>query len=145
MINRLRDGDPAPAARPFQKAGLLARVGPFVAAAVVVFALVLLGDVTDALDLWVAAGLIVALIVAIFAIPWDSLPRWTDAVVPLVYLVVVAVLRDAEGGQSASVNMLVLLPVIWFALFGTRTELVVYVLGSVAIFVLPVIFVGEPR
>ncbi len=145
MINRFRDGDPAPATRPFQKAGLLPRVGPFVATAVVVFALVPLGDVMDVLDLWVAAGLIVALIVAIFGVRWDSLPRWTDAVVPLVYLVVVAVLREAEGGQSASVNMLVLLPVVWFALFGTRAELVVSVVGSVAIFVLPAIFIGEPR
>lgn len=130
--------------RPFQRAGLVARVGPFVLVAVAALAevAVRMGQRSQVL---VAAAVVVLLIAAIFGVPWERLPRWTDAIVPLAYLLVIALMRDAEGGRIATTGPLVLLPVVWFALYGTRIELVLSIAFGGLTFVAPVWVVGAPR
>lgn len=119
--------------RPFQRQGLMGRVGPFVAVAVLSLVSLPYADGLDVSLVLAAVIAIVVLIIAIFSIPWDRLPRWTDAIVPMVYFGVIFLLREAQGGSGGPIGFLVLLPVIWFALYGTRAE-VFLAIGAVCIF-----------
>jgi diguanylate cyclase (GGDEF)-like protein len=56
------------------------------------------------------------------------------------YLVVVALLRAAGGPSGVSAMML--LPVCWMALYGTRRELWCLLIGVTLVFVIPLILVG---
>jgi PAS domain S-box-containing protein len=59
------------------------------------------------------------------------------------YLASIAIARDAA--TSAGFGSLVLLPVIWAALRGRRTELVAALVGGVLVFAVPQIVVGAPQ
>lgn len=133
------------AARAFERDGLLSRTGPFIAVAATVTATLLFKDDVDRSEWRAGAVVIAVLVLAIFVIPWARLPRWTDAVVPLAFLFAVAILRNAEGGQPSTTGSLVLLPVLWFGLYGSSGEVVAGVAGAVAVLVLPAIVVGGSR
>jgi diguanylate cyclase (GGDEF)-like protein len=66
------------------------------------------------------------------AVPWKRRPDWWTLVPALGYLAVVALLREAGGGNASGVGPMVLLPVIWIALFGSPRTLAVTV-GAVAL------------
>ncbi len=94
----------------------------------------------------IAAGLLTLIIVmSSLLIPWRRLPSSAVALPPLAYFVVIALLRDAEGGAVSGYGLLVLLPVFWLALYGTRTQLSVALVMMVVMFALPIILFGEPR
>jgi len=65
---------------------------------------------------------------ALFA-PWERLPTWTQAVPALLPFVMVALVRSSHESVTATYTPVVLLPVIWFAFYGTRTQLLISVLG----------------
>jgi diguanylate cyclase (GGDEF)-like protein len=92
-----------------------------------------------------AAVVLTALIVltCVYA-PWHRLPHYAQAVPPLAYFVVVALLRDAEGGVTGYAP-LAMLPVFWLALYGTRTELGIGIAGVVATFFAPLLLIGAPE
>ena len=128
--------------RAFQREGLLARTAPFIAVAVGQAATVAFQDGVDRTRLVQGFVAIGVLIVGIFCVPWGRLPRWTDAIIPLAFFVAIALLRDAAGGRSSAVGSLVLLPVVWFALFATGREVVAGVIGALAVFALPALLIG---
>jgi diguanylate cyclase (GGDEF)-like protein len=72
--------------------------------------------------------------------PWERFPGWTPAVLAFAYLIVVALLR-AAGGPSGVATM-VLLPVFWLGVFGTRRQLWCLLGGVLLVFLLPLILVG---
>jgi signal transduction histidine kinase len=87
-----------------------------------------------------------ALAVAVFGVSllWRSAPAVVRLGVPLGYIAVVALLVDGVGGNSSGFGGLFLLPVIWLAILGSRTELVV---GLVAVGIartVPLLAVGAP-
>jgi hypothetical protein len=88
---------------------------------------------------WHLASLVLAgtltLVIAIVAVavPWERLPAWGPPVLSFVYLAVTALLRDA-GGPSG-VGPIILLPVFWIGVCGTRRQLVAMV-GAIALFLL---------
>jgi diguanylate cyclase (GGDEF)-like protein len=92
-----------------------------------------------------AAMALTALIIAtcVYA-PWHRLPHFAQAVPPLAYFVVVALLRDAEGGATGY-STLVMLPVFWLALYGTRVELGIGIVGVVLTFFAPLLLIGAPE
>src|SRR4051812_5015968 len=62
-------------------------------------------------------GLLTLLILAFTAaVPWARRPDWWTLVPVLGFMAVVALLREAGGGNSSGVGPMVLLPVIWGAL-----------------------------
>jgi diguanylate cyclase (GGDEF)-like protein len=89
----------------------------------------------------VAAGAL-TLVIAVIGVraPWQRLPGWAPCVLAFAYLVVVALLRSA-GGPSGVAPM-VLLPVFWLALCGTRWQLWCLLVGVTSVFVIPLIVVG---
>jgi diguanylate cyclase (GGDEF)-like protein len=121
-------------------------LAPF--ALMTLLALLLTGPVTDARGLWegrAAVTLTIVLVVAGLAVPWRRLPTWTHPAVPLCYFVVIALLRDANGGGASGYGPLCVMPVFWLALFGTRRQLALALAGVLALFTTPILLIGAPR
>jgi diguanylate cyclase (GGDEF)-like protein len=119
---------------------------PFAAIATFGVALVPLpGQPIERYD-WIFGGLLVLGVwLAIVLAPWERIPsRWQ--LVPLAgSLFAVALLRDATGGAGGGLGVLVLLPVVWVALYGDRLQLVFVGLGTAAVWAYPLIAVGGAR
>lgn len=100
--------------------------------------------VSDPSALAVAAAVTGLVLVLAVTLPWQRLPRGADVVLPLLYLVVIAALRHADGGAASSVAPLALLPVAWVALHGPRWQLAAVVAGVAAALALPIALIGSP-
>ena len=143
-----------PAARPvigesrfqaFEREGLLARALPFLGAmslAIVVYPLPPHGEASSALF---AAAILNALIVlSAVGLPWHRLPHFAQMVPPFGYFVVIALLREADGGAASPYGALAMLPVFWLALYGSRRQLAVSIAGVAAVYFVPLLLVGSP-
>jgi diguanylate cyclase (GGDEF)-like protein len=91
-----------------------------------------------------AAALTATIVLAAALVPWRRLPGWAEALPPLAYLGVVALLREAGGGAESGYEPLVVLPALWLALHGTLAQLALAVVGVGAVFVAPILAVGAP-
>jgi GGDEF domain-containing protein len=132
-------------ASPFRKEGLLRRSAPFLVAMVIAFAAIRLPAHERNDSELVAAGLLNLLLIAIVAVlPWDKLPRIADLIPPLMYMVVITMMRDALGGAVSAYSTLLILPVLWLAMYGTRIQLAVSVLGVAVLLVMPIALIGDP-
>ena len=132
--------------RPLSERGALRRGAPFLAVALVAVLLELatVGESASRVVL-VAAGLSMLVVpLAAVIVPWERLPAWCEAVPPLGFFVVVALMRQARGGAAAGYTPLVMLPVIWLAMYGSRRQLMIAVAAMTAILVGPMLLVGPP-
>ena len=102
------------------------------------------GQSFDAAEFAIAAGLTLLVAAAVILAPWQRLPSAYRVVPALAYLLAVLVLRDAAGGATGGVGPLVLLPVVWVALYGNRRELVVVIAGVAAVNAVPLLVIGAP-
>ncbi len=94
------------------------------------------------LEVAVAGALFFALAAAAVLVPWTRLPQWALVLVPVGFVGVVALVRDAQGGSASGLATLYLLPVVWIAFHGRRPDLVVGLLTLVAALVVPMAVVG---
>jgi diguanylate cyclase (GGDEF)-like protein len=116
--------------RPLEGDGVILRLVPWVAAGVLAFALLpLLPEGTAETANLIAGALVPAIIIAAVFAPWERLPRWTQAIPPMVPFAMVALIRSAHESTEAAYTPVVLLPVFWFALYGTRAQLGLSVLA----------------
>jgi diguanylate cyclase (GGDEF)-like protein len=115
--------------RPFDGEGVWLRCLPWVGAGVLacVF-LPLLPDWPSAGDV-LALALIPVIVGTALLLPWERLPTWTQAIPPLLTFVMVALVRSSHESVTATYTPVVLLPVIWFAFYGTRGQLLFSVFG----------------
>jgi len=116
--------------RPLEGEGVWLRLLPWVAAGVLAFALLPLlpGGVSETANL-IAGALVPVIVIAALVVPWRRLPAWMQAVPPLVPFVMVALIRSVEESTQVAYTPVVLLPVFWFALYGTRGQLLVSVIA----------------
>jgi diguanylate cyclase (GGDEF)-like protein len=131
--------------RPFARETLLRRAAPFAAAMAVAFAVLPLGPQPTRAG-WLAGALwlTVALAAAVWFVPWTRLPEWAEAIPPLAWFGVMAMLHQSQDGALTGYGPLVLLPVLWLLLYGTRAQLGAAV-GCVAITLsLPIAASGGP-
>jgi diguanylate cyclase (GGDEF)-like protein/PAS domain S-box-containing protein len=84
----------------------------------------------------------VALALASVRLPEAS---WAAAVPILAFFLVVVAARDVTGGSLSPLSPLVLLPILWIVLFGTRRQLWVAVVASGAVFLGPLLVLGTER
>ena len=92
---------------------------------------------------WIIGGLLVlAVWLSIVLAPWDRIPPRVQLVPLIGSLVAVALLRDATGGAGGGLGVLVLLPVVWVALYGDRLQLGVVGLGTALVWAYPLVIVG---
>ena len=131
--------------RPLEDTGRSRRIAPFAAVALAAFvAALLIGTRSRAGEVIVAGLLVPALVASVYLVPWWRLPAWAQAAPPLLYFTIVALLRDATGADGSIFTALVLLPVFWFALYGTRPQVLVSVAGVFLTLAAPALIVGAP-
>jgi diguanylate cyclase (GGDEF)-like protein len=118
----------------------LREAAPFAAASYLPLLLVPLpGAKWDPLLLAIGTVGLAALWTYVVLAPRERLPRWLAVLTGLAYLALIAVLRQAGGGNGSGVGVLVILPVMWFALHGRALELWSAVGGSAAVYWVPII------
>ena len=119
------------------------RVAPFAAAAVLVWAAVIVGSSID----WALYALSIALLLLAGAVRFTALSgRFEGVLSSLVFLAAVAVLRDSAGGIGSGVAVVSLIPVFYTALYGRSLRWLYVVLGGVTVFYLaPIVLVGPPE
>ena len=134
------------ARRPLSAPGARGRVAPFAAVAVIAALLALAPPAlsTDRTAL-IAAWISLAGIVVVGALlPWHRLPDACQVAAPLSYFLVVALLRHAAGGAVSGFSALVILPILWTAIYGSRWQVWLATAGAAVTFAVPVIVVGAP-
>jgi diguanylate cyclase (GGDEF)-like protein/PAS domain S-box-containing protein len=119
------------------------RIAPFALAGLLPFALLPMAGVpvSDPRVL-IAASLLPVVIALALWVPWSRLPAWPQAILPLCYFLIIALLRDASGDSPSVFGPLVILPVTWFALYGTGRELAVSILVMGMTLLLPIAVIG---
>jgi hypothetical protein len=119
-----------------------------------VFALVAIGTILVALvpfphharrEIGVAGVVFFVLLAAAFLLPWERLPDWAWLVIPIGYIAVIAIIRDAQGGSNSGLIVLYLLPIVWLALYGRRLHLLVGLFCMDLALLVPVLMVGPPK
>jgi diguanylate cyclase (GGDEF)-like protein len=131
--------------RPFARELLLRRAAPFALAMAVSFAVLPLSEESVRIG-WLAGALILAvgLASAAWFVPWQKLPQSAEAIPPLLWFAVVLMLRQSQDGTLTGYGPLLMLPVLWLLLYGTRPQVAAAV-GCVALTLsLPVLFDGGP-
>ena len=79
--------------------------------------------------------------VAMF-VPWKRLPKIAEVVVPALDVVGVAFLRDGTGGHASGYSILMLLAVLWVALYGTGRQIAVTVVVVFLALAIPLVAIG---
>jgi diguanylate cyclase (GGDEF)-like protein len=105
--------------------GLLRRVWPFALALLVAFASLPFVTISSSALVAAAGALAVAIVVCIVVVPWERLPPRLAALPPLAVVAVAFLLRQATGALRNPVDYeaLLMLPVLWLAVYGSRGEM----------------------
>ncbi len=128
--------------------------GPAMRVRLPVFALVAVGTVLVAVvpfphdarrEISLAGVLFFALVAAAFLLPWERLPDSAWLIIPIGYIAVIAIIRDAQGGASSGLIVMYLLPIVWVAIYGKRLHLLVCLFCMDLALLVPVIFIGAPK
>ncbi|HKC77376.1 MAG TPA: hypothetical protein VKB70_03205, partial [Gaiellaceae bacterium] len=79
------------------------------------------------------------------ALCWSVFPRTATLGIPIGYIALAALLREAGGGATSGFGGLFLLPVLWLAVTAGRRELAVILATMATAQLVPLAFVGGPR
>jgi diguanylate cyclase (GGDEF)-like protein len=101
-------------------------------------------DGTDWSLVGVAATLAVALLAVTRLVSWRHLSETYLLLPALGTLVLVAILRQSQGGATSGYGPLVILPVVWVALTLGRRAVLVTVAATTSMFAIPIVLVGTP-
>jgi PAS domain S-box-containing protein len=119
-----------------------------------VFALVAVGTVLIAVipyphdarrEVSLAGVLFFLLVAAAFLVPWEKLPDWAWLVIPIGYIAVIAIIRDAQGGANSGLVAVYLLPIVWLSLYGRRLHLLVGLFCLDLALLIPLLILGPPK
>jgi signal transduction histidine kinase len=114
--------------------GLLVRIAPFAALALIAEASLLLPPGPASMPDAIASVLLLAVVAAEIAfVPWAQVPGWLTVTVPLLYTVSILFLIQAAGGSTSGVGIVLLSPVIWASLFHRRWETAVVALAVLGV------------
>lgn len=119
------------AGSPFRRPGLWARVAPFAVVAVLAEASLGLPSGHESGAAVLASTLLLLLTAAGFLLPWPRLPGWMPVLVPLTYTASVLAL-DLAAGSTFGIAIVILIPLVWTALFHRWWESVCVVAAIVA-------------
>ena len=94
---------------------------------------------------YVAGSAVLALVVAVVALaPWDRLPVWSQLTGPLLLAVWVGLLLASQREVETGLTPLVLLPIVWVALYHRPSEAVVVVIAVVGALELDSVIKHDP-
>jgi len=130
--------------QPLSRDTLFRQVGPLIGGTLMGLLVFALPHTPDA-DLGIllrAAALTAVTVTATAVLPWNRLPTALQAAPPVLYVVVAFLLGEATGGANSVYEQLVLLPVLWLAVYGSALELALGLFAVAAVLVLPVAMPG---
>ena len=132
--------------RLFEQDSVLLRVAPFAIVYLTAFAVYPFGGSETYGASFAAAVVLAAATVASIAwVPWQQLHPALQVLPLLVSLLSVAAFREAHGGASSGYAPLVLVPVVWAAVFGGWRGLAVVVAGVAVTIGLPPLVDSAPE
>ena len=138
-------GAEVPAGRYFEGDRVLLRVAPFLATGALPFLLLpFLGVSVADWRVGLAFAISLGIVGTALLLPWERLPRWTQTLPVLAGFAVIALLRDASGEDAVVLEPLVIVPITWFALYGTRMQLFAGIATMVVTLALPPLLIGSP-
>ncbi|HEX7254558.1 MAG TPA: GGDEF domain-containing protein [Gaiellaceae bacterium] len=130
----------------YARPGLGARSAPFLGVMILAIAVLPLPPAGDGLtEIVLASGLTALIVLTVWLAPWHRLPQFAEVVPALSYFVVIALLRESQGGALSGYSALAMLPVFWLALYGTREQLAIGMAGLAAVFFAPLLLLGAPE
>ena len=132
MLARMSGNADEKSGNPFTGPAVSSRVLPFAAVAVLAEASVALPPGPQSGGAVVASVLLLLLTAAAFFLPWSRLPDWAPVLVPLLYTGSVLALILAAGTTSG-VGIVILMPLMWTALFQRRLDSAIIVAAIVAV------------
>jgi signal transduction histidine kinase len=132
MLARMSGNASEKTGNPFTGPAVWSRVLPFAAVAVLAEASVALPPGPQSGGAVAASVLLLLLAAAAFFLPWPRLPGWAPVLVPLLYTGSVLALILAAGSTSG-VGIVILMPLMWTALFQSRLDSAVTVAAIVAV------------
>ncbi len=129
----------------FEGANVIWRIAPFVVAGVLPFALVPVAGLsfTDP-RVAIAAAMVPIVVGCALLVPWERYPAWPQAILPLSYFVILALLRDANGSTPTAFDPLLAIPITWFAIYGTGRELGISIVAMGLTLLAPLVIPGDP-
>ncbi len=94
--------------------------------------------------LWFVVGASVWLSVALVAVyrPWSQLPSGARVLFAALYMAAIAAYRHSLGGSDSGFSPLVLIPILWLGLYGTRRQLTAGFVVMLILLLAPIILVG---
>jgi diguanylate cyclase (GGDEF)-like protein len=109
---------------PLSREALFRGIGPLVGAAFLgLLSIAIARSNASGADLLVQAAALSALtVVAMLVIPWHRLPAMVQVGPALAFILVALLIRQATGGAGSILSQLVLVPILWLAVYGTATE-----------------------
>ncbi len=110
---------------PFARETLFRQAGPLLGAALLVLLSIAISQSTPGEGrMLIQAATLTALTVSAMALlPWGDLPAAFQAGPALSFLMVTFLIRQATGGPESIYAQLVLVPILWLAVFGSAIEL----------------------
>jgi len=132
MTTNILLGEQQPPGFPFQGSSLMVRAIPFAVVTVLAEISLALPPGVQSPAAVIASIVLLLAMPASFALPWDRLPGWAMVLVPLVCTGWVLALILAAGATSG-VGAVILVPVVWTALFHRRWESACIVAAIVAV------------
>jgi PAS domain S-box-containing protein len=96
-------------------------------------------------EISLAGVLFFLLVAAAFLLPWEHLPDWAWLVIPIGYMAVIAIIRDAQGGSRSYLVAVYLLPIVWLAVYGRTSHLLAGLFCVDLALLVPVLLVGAPK
>jgi PAS domain S-box-containing protein len=118
------------------------------------FALVALGTVIIGIipfphgarvEILIALLLFFLLLTTAFILPWERLPNWAWLIIPMGYMAVIALIRDAQGVRDSALVVVYLFPIVWMSLYGRRLHLAVGLFCMDLALMVPVLLEGAPK
>ncbi|HEY7008343.1 MAG TPA: ATP-binding protein [Jatrophihabitantaceae bacterium] len=95
---------------------------------------------------WTLAWLFIALMVLTGWLATRLPPgNWLDTLAPLLLYPAIWCLRAADGNAESGFSALILLPVIWFALYGRLRDVVIAIVAGELTALLPMLIIGPPQ
>jgi PAS domain S-box-containing protein len=118
------------------------------------FALVALGTVLIGVipfpsgsrpEIIIALLLFFLLLTTGFVLPWERMPSGAWLIIPIGYMTVIALIRDAQGRGDSALVIVYLLPIVWISLYGKRLHLLVGLFCMDLALMVPVLLIGSPN
>jgi diguanylate cyclase (GGDEF)-like protein len=147
VLNRRDEGTPGPVLQPYSRESLFRRFGPIVG--LVLLALLYAVPPRSATGsdgtIMQAAFLAAVAAAATLVLPWQRFSRAVQILPPVVYLMVVFLIREGTGNVTATYSELVLIPVLWMALYGGPRELAAVLFAAAGAIFTPLFTPGAPH